>query len=243
VSIAKKTKTTILVVDDDVRLLRFVRANLEAADYKVVLAEDAESAMNAVEMDAPDLVLLDIMLPGMSGFDLCQRIREFSTVPIIMLTAKSEETDKVKGLKMGADDYMTKPFGVQELLARVESVLRRSGVLDEGASRLETLQVGDLGIDFLRRRVTMRGREIELTLTEYKLLAELASNLGKVMMHAELLSKVWGPEYRNEWEYLRAYVRRLRKKIEPDPRNPRYIVSRPGFGYMVVNPDAQRAEA
>lgn len=228
-------KTTILVVDDDVRLLRFVRANLESVGYKVLLSEDAESAISLVEKEMPELIVLDIMLPGMPGFEFARRIREFSQVPILMLTAKSEEADVVTGLRVGADDYMTKPFGVQELLARVEAVLRRTkGPETAALAGHEGLNVGDLSIDFLRRCVMVGGAEVELTLTEYKLLSELASNAGKVMLHGELLSKVWGPEYRNEWEYLRAYVRRLRRKLEKDPAHPQYILSRPGFGYLLA---------
>ncbi|MBI2958580.1 MAG: response regulator transcription factor [Chloroflexi bacterium] len=230
-------KTTVLVVDDDVRLLRFVRANLESVGYKVLLAEDAESAMGTVEKEMPDLIILDIMLPGIAGFELARRIREFSAVPILMLTAKSEESDVVTGLRVGADDYMTKPFGVQELMARVEAILRRSGSSESpSVVGQDGVKVGDLSIDFLRRRVTVGDTEVELTLTEYKLLSELASNAGKVMLHGELLSKVWGPEYRNEWEYLRAYIRRLRRKLEKDPAHPRYILSRPGFGYVLARP-------
>ncbi|HLC23761.1 MAG TPA: response regulator transcription factor [Dehalococcoidia bacterium] len=229
-------KTTVLVVDDDVRLLRFVRANLETVGYKVLLSEDAETAIGVVEKDMPDLIILDIMLPEMGGLELARRMREFSAVPILMLTAKAEEADIVAGLRGGADDYMTKPFGVQELLARVEAILRRTGNSEGRATGQDVVKLGDLSIDFLRRRVVVRGDEVELTLTEYKLLSELATNAGKVMLHGELLSKVWGPEYSNEWEYLRAYVRRLRRKIEKDPAHPEHILSRPGFGYILVKP-------
>ena len=225
-----------LVVDDDVRLLRFVRANLETVGYKVLLSEDAETAIGVVEKDMPDLIILDIMLPEMGGLELARRMREFSAVPILMLTAKAEEADIVAGLRGGADDYMTKPFGVQELLARVEAILRRTGNSEGRATGQDVVKLGDLSIDFLRRRVVVRGDEVELTLTEYKLLSELATNAGKVMLHGELLSKVWGPEYSNEWEYLRAYVRRLRRKIEKDPAHPQHILSRPGFGYILVKP-------
>jgi len=226
----------VLVVDDDVRLLRFVRANLETVGYKVLLSEDAETAIGVVEKDMPDLIILDIMLPEMGGLELARRMREFSAVPILMLTAKAEEADIVAGLRGGADDYMTKPFGVQELLARVEAILRRTGNSEGRATGQDVVKLGDLSIDFLRRRVVVRGDEVELTLTEYKLLSELATNAGKVMLHGELLSKVWGPEYSNEWEYLRAYVRRLRRKIEKDPAHPQHILSRPGFGYILVKP-------
>lgn len=235
------TKTSVLVVDDDVRLLRFVRANLESVGYRVLLAEDAESAIELVEREMPELMVLDIMLPGVNGLELARRVREFSAVPILMLTAKAEESDKVAGLRIGADDYMTKPFGVEELLARVEAILRRSAGSDKVVGVSEGLDMGDLTIDMLRRRVLVRGQEVELTLTEYKLLSELARNAGKVMLHAELLSKVWGPEYRNEWEYLRAYVRRLRRKIEKDPAHPEYLLSRPGFGYLLAKRVAETA--
>ncbi len=235
-------KTTVLVVDDDVRLLRFVRANLESVGYKVLLAEDAETATGVVEKEMPDLIILDVMLPGIGGFEFARRIREFSAVPILMLTAKAEEADVVAGLRVGADDYMTKPFGVQELLARAEAILRRSGTPEGNVTAgQDGIRVGELSIDFLRRRVSVRGSEVELTLTEYKLLSELASNAGKVMLHSELLSKVWGPEYRNEWEYLRAYIRRLRRKLEKDPAQPQYILSRPGFGYVLAKPVAEAA--
>lgn len=222
---------SILVVDDDPQLVRLVRANLESVGYKILVAMDTPTALECIEMKMPDLILLDIMLPGADGFDLCQRIREFSTAPIIMLTAKVEDADKVKGLKLGADDYVTKPFSVQELLARVEAVLRRS----KPAAEIKTPPVftcGDVTVDLMRHRVTVRGQEIALTLTEYKLLALLASNAGRVMFHRELLTRVWGPEYQDELEYLRAYIRHLRQKIEADPHQPRYLLSRPGIGYM-----------
>ncbi len=226
--------SSVLIVDDDPRLVRFVKANLESVGYKVSAANDGPSGLNITEMDAPDLVILDIMLPGMDGYELCQRIREFSDVPIIMLTARAEESDKVRGLRLGADDYLTKPFGAQELLARVEAVLRRTKFADESKPR-PVLVRGDLAIDFVRRRVSIDEKEISLTPTEYKLLYELATNAGRVMLHEELLTRVWGPEYRDELDYLRAYVRYLRRKIEPDPSHPRLILSKPGVGYIFTD--------
>lgn len=223
--------SSILVVDDDPRLVRFVKANLESVGHKVFVANDGPSGLTATEMEAPDLVILDIMLPGMDGYELCQRIREFSNVPIIMLTARSEESDKVRGLRLGADDYLTKPFGAQELLARVDAVLRRTKFVDEAQPR-PALVKGNLVIDFVRRRVSVNDKEVYFTPTEYKLLYELASNAGRVMLHEELLTRVWGPEYRDELDYLRAYIRYLRRKIEPDPSNPRYLLSKPGVGYI-----------
>ncbi|TET12686.1 MAG: response regulator transcription factor [Dehalococcoidia bacterium] len=228
-------KTSILLVDDDPRLIRFARANLESVGYEVIVAGEAGAALQLLDRDMPDLAILDIMLPGMDGFELCHRIRQFSAVPIIMLTAKADETDKVKGLRLGADDYLTKPFGVEELLARVEAVLRRAKHPEE-TTVSPTFSYSDFSIDFLRHRVTVRGEEVSFTPTEYRLLFELAKNAGRVMFHEELLSRVWGTEYQNEVEYLRAYVRHLRQKIEDDPRQPQYILSKPGIGYMFASP-------
>ncbi len=226
-------KTSILLVDDDLQLLRLVRANLESVGYRVLIAMDARSALGLVERETPDMIILDIILPEMDGYELCQRIREFSSVPIIMLTAKVEDTDKVRGLKLGADDYLTKPFSVQELLARIEAVLRRSQP-SEQSHLPSTFTYGDVSVDFVQRRVTVKGQEIALTLTEYKLLSQLVSNARRVMLHRELLTKVWGSEYQDELEYLRAYIRHLRQKIENDPHQPKYILSKPGIGYMFV---------
>ena len=226
-------KHTVLLVDDDPQLIRLVRANLESSEYRVLSATDGNLALGILEQEMPDLVVLDIMLPGMDGYALCQRVREISSVPIIMLTAKVEDADKVKGLKLGADDYVTKPFNVQELLARIEAVLRRAGASAEpNAPRVFTR--GEVSVDLLRRRVTVSGREVPLTLTEYKLLSELVTNAGRIMMHKELLTRVWGLEYQDESEYLRAYIRHLRQKIEPDPHQPKYILSKPGIGYLFV---------
>ena len=228
-------KTSILIVDDDPRLIRFVRANLESVGYEVLVAVESGAALQLLDKDMPDLAILDVMLPGMDGFELCQRIRQASTIPIIMLTAKAEETDKVKGFRLGADDYLTKPFGVEELLARVEAVLRRTKYPEERVAP-PTFSYIDFSIDFLRHRVTVRGEEVSLTPTEYRLLFQLAKNAGRVMFHEELLSKVWGTDYQNELEYLRAYVRHLRQKTEANPRQPEYILSKPGIGYMFASP-------
>ena len=225
-----KGKTTVLVVDDDARLIRLVRANLESVGYTIIAAADIHSALRLVDMEMPDLIILDIMLPDMDGFEFCKRVREFSNVPIIMLTAKVEEADRVKGLRLGADDYLTKPFGVQELLARVEAVLRRARSGETPAA--QTFTAGRITIDFVQRRVTAGGQEVALTATEYKLLCQFAMNAERVMLHEELLTRVWGADYRNELEYLRAYVRHLRQKLEINPGHPRHILSRPGVGYL-----------
>jgi two-component system, OmpR family, KDP operon response regulator KdpE len=223
-------RSSILIVDDDHRMRRLLKLNLESAGYRVMAAEDGAAALEATELDPPDLVLLDVMMPGMDGFTCLRRLREFSQVPVILLTAKGEEADKVHGLDLGADDYLTKPFSPAELLARVRAALRRQ----PGVAPPATLAVGDLIINLARRRVIRDGQEIRLTPTEYKLLYELASNPGRVLLHSELLARVWGPEYRDEVDYLWSYVRYLRNKLEPDPAHPRYILSEPGVGYMLA---------
>ncbi len=222
------------MVEDEPKLARLVRSLLESDGYQVVVATTGEGALESMELAHPDLVLLDILLPGqIDGFEVCRRIRASSRIPVIMLTAKAREADRVRGLDLGADDYITKPFSSKEFLARVRAVLRRSSFQEERAGD-EVVQVGVLSIDLGRRRVAAAGREVELTPTEYNLLAELARNAGKVMLHEELLARVWGPDYRGETEYLRAYIRYLRRKLEDDPAHPRYILSRPGIGYYLA---------
>ncbi|MBI4320571.1 MAG: response regulator transcription factor [Chloroflexi bacterium] len=223
---------TVLVVDDEPRYVRLISYNLESSGYTVAAAKTGEEALQAVAQGDVELVLLDIRLPGMDGYEVCERLREFSTVPVIMLTAKGENCDKVKGLRLGADDYVTKPFSAEELLARVEAVLRRSR-FSEHASPRPNLSVGDLYIDFAQRLVTVRGREVRLSPTEYRLLHCLAANAGRVVVQEEILEKVWGPEYRGPFEGLRVYVRRLRQKIEADPDDPKHILTRPGIGYFL----------
>jgi len=222
----------ILIIEDEPRIVRLLRVNLESVGYRVIHGLTAGEGLRALGEDAPDLVLLDIMLPDGDGYSLCRRIREFSDVPIIMLTAKTREHDKVEGFHCGADDYVTKPFSSAELLERVKAVLRRSE--RDSSSRgcaTDGVTVGDLVISFSRRKVFRGSAEIKLTPTEYSLLHHLASNAGRVMLHGELLSLVWGPEYRDELEYLRAYIHLLRRKIEVNPASPRIIVSSPGMGY------------
>jgi two-component system KDP operon response regulator KdpE len=225
----------ILVVDDDPLIVRLVRANLEKAGYRVRAASDGEAALDAVVEDPPSLVILDLMLPRMDGYEVCRRIREMSLVPVVMLTARGEQVDKLRGFEMGADDYLTKPFAPAELLARVRAVLRRS---QQGASPSApaVVRCGDIAIDLVRRRVTVRDEPVRLTRTEFQLLQQLALNAGKVLSHTELLTKVWGPEYRDDRDYLWAYVRHLRRKLEPDPERPVHIRSEPGFGYVLDCP-------
>ncbi len=224
----------ILVVDDEPRYLRVIRFNLEAGGYRVTCATTGENALALLWKHDPDLVVLDIMLPGLDGFEVCRRMRELSATPIIMLTAKGAAEDKVTGLRLGADDYVTKPFSPRELLARVEAVLRRAH-LAEAPPRQPTFTVGDLQIDFLGQRVLAGGREVRLSPTEYRLLACLAVSAGVVLTRDQLLEKVWGPGYRGEHELLRVTLWRLRHKLEDDPSSPRYILTRPGVGYLFVS--------
>ena len=224
-------KTCILIVDDEISIMKFLRANLETKGYKVRAAMDGAEALQAIEMELPDLVILDIVMPKMDGFEVCQRLREWSQIPIIMLSARGDEQGKVKCLDLGADDYMTKPFGASELIARVGAVLRRAQAVGATPTRPAFIS-GDLTINFVERQVTIADREVKLTPTEYNLLQELVLNAGKVLTHTHLLNKVWGLEYRDEREYLHVFVRRLRAKLEPDKANPRYIVSVPGVGYQ-----------
>ena len=225
-------RPAILVVDDDPRMQRLLRANPERAGYRVDTAAEGAAALERVDLAPPDLMLLDVMMPVMDGLACLTRLREFSTLPVILLTAKGEERDKVQGLDLGADDYLTKPFGPAELLARGRAVLRRRTQGPEPAPT--ALAVGDLTLDLARRRVSRHGQEIRLTPTEYKLLYALATNRGRVLLHGELLARVWGPEYRDEVDYLWTYVRYLRHKLEPDPARPRYILSEPGVGYLLA---------
>jgi DNA-binding response OmpR family regulator len=226
----------ILVVDDEPRLLAFLHSELKASGHRVSVARDGKSALLAAAARGPDLVILDVMLPDMDGFEVCRRLREKSSVPILMLTARVNDTDKVEGLDAGADDYLTKPFSTSELLARVRALLRRVRATDSGGPGTE-FRCGDFMIDFQRRRVEMRGEEVRLSATEYKLLAELCRNAGRVILREELLARVWGSAYRNEVQYIWVYIGYLRSKLEKDPRHPEYILTYPGVGYSFRAPD------
>lgn len=225
------TAIRILVVDDEPRYLKLLRYNLESSGYEVFTASSGEEAFSRVASEKLDLIILDLRLPDVDGYEVCRRIREFSWVPVIMLTALSEEKDKVEGLRLGADDYVTKPFSAEELLARVNAVLRRSQL--PAAEAQPVVNVGNLVIDLPRSKVVKEGREINLTPIEYRLLHCLALNVGKVVVQEVLQEKVWGPEYREHYEGLRVFIRRLRQKVEDDPEHPAYIVTRPGVGYML----------
>jgi two-component system KDP operon response regulator KdpE len=223
-------KTRILVVDDEISIVKFVRAVLKDKGYEVLTATNGAEAVQTLEKELPNLVILDIMMPKMDGFDVCRRLREWSQVPIIMLSARGDEQDKVKCLDLGADDYITKPFGEDELLARVRAMLRRTEAA-VAQPPLSTFTSGDLKISFAERRVTIADKEVKLTPTEYDLLQEFVINAGKVLTYTYLLQKVWGPEYGDEHQYLHVFIGRLRKQIEPDPEHLAYIITVPGVGY------------
>ena len=228
-------KTTILTADDDPQLLRLVARNLQLEDYDVLVASDGQQALEQIEQHVPDLVLLDVMMPRMDGFTVCQRVREFSAVPIIIVTARGQDQDKVRGLDLGADDYLTKPFSIEELLARVRAVLRRAQfTASEQVHSMRTATIGDLTIEYAQHLVTMGGQEIELTPTEYRILAYLAHNAGRVVTQDLLLEHVWGAEYVGEGHMLQVNTNRLRHKIEPDPMHARYILTKMGIGYLLA---------
>lgn len=223
----------ILVVDDEPKLVLLVRQILSALGYQISAASSGEQAIETIAMEQPDLVILDIViLGGMDGYETARRIREFSNVPIIMLTAKVRESDMLRGFEAGVDDYVKKPFSSKELVARVRAVLKRSQTLAQTPAETEII-CGDIRIDLPRHRVTIDNQDVHLTPTEYKLLHELARHSNRAMLHEQLLSAVWGPEYRTDFDYLRSYIHLLRRKLEPDPANPRYIIRVPGVGYML----------
>ena len=224
----------ILVVDDEARMRRFVQMNLDLEGYRVIEAENGLQAVNRVRDDLPDLVLMDVMMPEMDGFEALRLIRETSNVPVIMLTVKGDEDDRVRGLELGADDYVTKPFSPRELSSRIKAVLRRAEMpTPAGQSKIK---VDDrFQIDFNRRQVIVDGEEIKLRPTEYRLLYHLVNNAGWTLPHETLLAKVWGHEYRDETHYLRLYITYLRQKIEEDPAHPKYILTERGLGYRFVD--------
>lgn len=231
------SEARILVVEDEPKLVRLVREVLSATGYDVLTTNKGAQAVELTAIEQPDLILLDLVLTDdVDGFEVARRVREFSDIPIIMLTAKSRETDVLRGFDAGADDYITKPFSSKELLARVRALLKRAR--HEVSEATDSLLVcGNLIIDFARRRASKGDENIHLTRTEYSLLYELASHPNQVMLHERLLTAVWGAEYRDDLDYLRAYIRYLRRKLEDDPANPRYILTSPGVGYMLECPD------
>lgn len=224
--------TRILVVDDEPRYVRLMEANLISEGYEVLKAYDGQSAVEMVADKQPDLVLLDVMMPGLDGFGACERVREFSSVPIIMVTAKGEEQDRVRGLDVGADDYIVKPFSATEVLARVRAVLRRAQV-SGGTFEQSVFSHGNLRIDLARAEVFKEDNMVFLSATEYRLLLQFVHNQGNILTSEDLLVNVWGPEYREDKEILWVSISRLRQKLEDDPRNPQHIVTRSGMGYTM----------
>jgi len=220
----------ILVVDDEPQIIKFITMNLEAEGFRVLGAHDGYEALEKVTKELPNLVILDVMMPDMDGFKTLKKIRELSSVPVIFLSVKGQELDRVYGLDLGADDYMTKPFSPRELVSRMRAVLRRTEAKNL-ASASEIVIDNDLSINFDQRKVIVRGREIQLRPTEHRLLHQLVGNAGKLLSHETLLSRVWGPEYRDEDHYVRLYITYLRQKVEKDPKNPKYILSERGLGY------------
>jgi two-component system KDP operon response regulator KdpE len=224
----------ILAVDDEKRMVRFIQLNLEQDGFQVVTAYNGKEALEQVRTQLPDLILLDIMMPDINGFEVLKKIREVNTVPVIMLTAKGEEDDRIQGLELGADDYITKPFSPRELVSRIRAVLRRTKTFQE--DQQDIIEVDDrLTIDFSRREVWVEGKKVDLRPTEYRLLYHLVQNAGWVNTHEQLLSKVWGFEYQDEPHYVRLYVNYLRKKLEEDPSNPKYILTERGVGYRFLD--------
>lgn len=221
------TPATILIVDDEPQIRRVMRTTLSSHGYTVTEARSGEEALEKIRSQPPDLILLDINMPGMGGLETCREIRNGSDVPVIMLTVRNTERDKVRALDAGADDYVVKPFGMEELLARIRAALRRAS---PGAP-LSPFVSPELEIDFERRKITVRGRLVRLTPKEFELLRHLVAHQGKPLSHRRLLQAVWGPDYGNETEYLRVFINQLRKKIEPDPSHPRYIHTDPWVGY------------
>jgi two-component system KDP operon response regulator KdpE len=228
------SKTRILVVDDEPETVKFVASNLRLHGNEVLGASDGYTALRLFHEEMVDLVILDISLPDLDGFQVCQAIRRESNAPIIVLSANRQERDIVRALDMGADDYLTKPFGVDELMARVRMALRHGP--SSSTTHRPTLTIQGMTIDFDARKVTVEEQVVELTRIEFDLIAHLALNAGRVLTHRTLLQNVWGPEYSDETEYLWTYIKRLRQKIEPDPRNPRYILTQAGVGYFCVSP-------
>ncbi len=222
------TDPLILAVDDEAGILRLMKLELSAQGFRVITAASGDDAFRLAEEQRPDAILLDVMMPDVTGLEVMRRIREHSNVPILLVTARDKDADKVRGLEMGADDYIVKPFSPDELGARVRAVLRRA----LGGDTERVVRAGDVEIDLMRRLVTRDGESVSVTRTEWLLLQHLAANAGKVMLNTELLTKVWGPEYRDDLQYLRVWISRLRGKLEETPSNPRIIKTLQGIGYL-----------
>jgi two-component system KDP operon response regulator KdpE len=230
-----REKAGVLVVDDDPKIRRLLATHLTRLGFEIYLAAHGEEALYQASLNQPDVIVLDLSMPGMDGFSALPRLREWYTDPIIILSATDQEREKVRALDLGADDYMTKPFGPDELAARIRAAIRRAERLAKAAEGSEpVVKAGDFEIDLAARIVRRNGEEVRLTRTEYDLLRTLAVNANKVMTHRQLLQSVWGPEYGDEAEYLRTFVKQLRRKLEPDPSRPDVILTEPGVGYRLV---------
>jgi DNA-binding response OmpR family regulator len=227
----------VLVVDDEPRILKFLEVKLKASGYGVLTANSGAEALEQVEAQEPDLVVLDVLMPKKDGFETLKELRAFSSVPVIILSAKEADTDKIRGLELGADDYLAKPFSPDELVARIEA-LRRRLVSVQDRKVVEFITLGQMSIDFKKHTVSVNKKEIRLTRIEWLLLSELARNAGKLMLYGELLTKVWGPEYRDDVQILRTWVSRLRHKIEQEPDQPAIIRTIPKTGYIIDQPSA-----
>jgi len=226
----------ILVVDDEERILNFLSTKLKASGYEVLTAPNGVTGLEQVQAQEPDLVVLDLLMPKMDGLDMLKQLRTFSPVPVIILTAKGADTDRIKGLQLGADDYLPKPFNPDELVARIEAIRRRLEP-DERRKIPEVLELGNITVDFRKRNVLVNGQEKYLTRTEWLLLSQLINNAGRLMLYEELLTQVWGPEYRDDVQILRTWISRLRSKLESDPDNP-LIRTVPKTGYIIDQPAA-----
>jgi two-component system KDP operon response regulator KdpE len=219
----------ILVIDDEPQILRALRAILSAKHFRVITASRGEEGLTLAATSQPDLIILDLGLPDMDGFTVCSRLREWTQIPIIVLSVREDERDKVRALDQGADDYLVKPFGIEELLARIRVALRHSA--QAHGAKESVIQAGEMVIDLAAHVVTVKGMDVKLTATEFRLLAYLVKHPGRVLTHQNLLSRIWGEGYENNVEYLRVYMSQLRKKLEADPKHPRHILSEPGVGY------------
>jgi two-component system KDP operon response regulator KdpE len=228
----------VLAIDDEPGVLKLIKLALSSQGFRVITAESGEAGIRMEEEHRPDIAVVDLVMGEMDGYEVMRRLRDRTNIPVILLTAKGSDADRVKGLELGADDYLPKPFGPDELCARVRAVLRRSV---GGPGIEQTLQCGPVSIDLHRRIVTRDGEAVTLTRTEWMLLQHLAANPGRIMLNGELLSKVWGPEYKGDLQYLRVWVSRLRKKLEADPSNPQLIKTFQGIGYMLETPEGEGA--
>lgn len=235
--IAMMKQFRVLVVDDEERILNFLRSKLKVSGYDVVAASNGKTALELVQTQEPDLMVLDVLMPGMDGFETLKELRTFSSIPVIILSAKGAYSDRIRGLGLGADDYLPKPFNPDELVARIEAVKRR---LTPAPSRKlqETLTLGDITIDFKKHQVVVRGQQVHLTRIEWLLLSELSQNAGRLMLYDELLVRVWGPEYRDDVHLLRTWISRLRYKVEKDPSVPTLIHTMPKTGYIIDQPSS-----